>query len=117
VLSQSVATGTEGGKGGPGLNGAEHLHDTLLELGPTFIKLGQVLSTRPDLIPPTYEEALSSLQDSAPPIPFSAVRDAIGMSCRGIHPRLTPTSGRSRSPPLQSARYTRPVSWAAERSW
>jgi ubiquinone biosynthesis protein len=57
--------------------GAEHFRDALLELGPTFIKLGQVLSTRPDLIPPTYEEALSSLQDSAPPIPFTAVTDAI----------------------------------------
>jgi ubiquinone biosynthesis protein len=57
--------------------GAEHFRDALLELGPTFIKLGQVLSTRPDLIPPTYEEALSSLQDSAPPIPFTAVTEAI----------------------------------------
>jgi ubiquinone biosynthesis protein len=65
-------------KGGPAQSGAEHLRDALLELGPTFIKLGQVLSTRPDLIPPTYEEALSSLQDSGPPLPFSAVRDAIG---------------------------------------
>ncbi len=65
-------------KGGPGRSGAEHLRDALLELGPTFIKLGQVLSTRPDLIPPTYEEALASLQDSGPPIPFSEVREAIG---------------------------------------
>jgi len=61
----------------PARRGAEHFRDALLELGPTFIKLGQVLSTRPDLIPPTYEEALSSLQDSASPIPFRAVRDAI----------------------------------------
>jgi ubiquinone biosynthesis protein len=64
-------------RGGPGQGAPEHLRDALLELGPTFIKLGQVLSTRPDLIPPTYEEALSSLQDSAPPIPFDAVRDVI----------------------------------------
>ena len=61
----------------PARRGAEHLRDALVELGPTFIKLGQVLSTRPDLIPPAYEVALSSLQDAAPPVPFSAVRDAI----------------------------------------
>ncbi len=57
--------------------GPEHLRDALAELGPTFIKLGQVLSTRPDLIPPAYEEALASLQDAAPPIPIAAVRAAI----------------------------------------
>jgi ubiquinone biosynthesis protein len=61
----------------PGRRGADHLRDAFLELGPTFIKLGQVLSTRPDLVPPTYEEALSSLQDSALPVPFSILREAI----------------------------------------
>lgn len=40
------------------------------ELGPTFIKLGQVLSTRPDVIPPEYVEALQKLQDNASPLPF-----------------------------------------------
>lgn len=57
--------------------GPEHLRDALFELGPRFMKLGQVLSTRPDLIPPPYEEALSSLQDAAPAVPFAAVREAI----------------------------------------
>src|ERR1039457_7287911 len=61
----------------PARRDAEHFRDALLELGPTFIKLGQVLSTRPDLIPPTYEEALSSLQAPGSPTQFSAVRDAI----------------------------------------
>lgn len=45
---------------------AERLTATLLELGPAFIKAGQVLSTRPDLVPPVYAEALSSLQDEVP---------------------------------------------------
>ncbi|MCR2765023.1 AarF/ABC1/UbiB kinase family protein [Microbacterium sp. zg.B48] len=49
----------------------------LEELGPTFIKLGQLLSTRPDLLPPAYIVELSKLQDSAPPIPPDQVRDAV----------------------------------------
>ncbi|MFT5679345.1 MAG: ubiquinone biosynthesis protein [Myxococcota bacterium] len=43
------------------------------ELGPTFIKLGQVLSTRGDVIPPAYIEALQSLQDGVTPLPFSDI--------------------------------------------
>ena len=41
------------------------------ELGPTFIKLGQVLSTRPDVIPPEYIAALETLQERAAPLDFS----------------------------------------------
>ena len=46
---------------------AEHLRDALEELGPTFAKLGQILSTRPDLMPPEFVEELSLLQDRVPP--------------------------------------------------
>lgn len=48
-------------------------HD-LEALGPTFIKLGQLLSTRGDLLPPAYLEALSRLQDSIEPFPFADVQ-------------------------------------------
>jgi ubiquinone biosynthesis protein len=50
----------------------------LLEaLGPTYIKLGQVLSSRVDLIPAEYIRALQSLQDAAPVLPFEQVKDAV----------------------------------------
>ena len=49
--------------------GPVQVRETLEELGPTFIKLGQVLSTRPDLIPPEYASELEKLQDEAPPFP------------------------------------------------
>lgn len=56
---------------------AEHVRMALEDLGPTFIKLGQILSTRPDLIPPEYVAEFSKLQDAAPPIPFSQVSEVI----------------------------------------
>jgi predicted unusual protein kinase regulating ubiquinone biosynthesis (AarF/ABC1/UbiB family) len=46
---------------------AQKLVNTLISLGPTFIKMGQTISTRVDLLPPAYVEALSQLQDRVPP--------------------------------------------------
>jgi ubiquinone biosynthesis protein len=53
------------------------LVETLTRLGPTFVKLGQVLSTRPDVLPPAYIEALSRLQADALRVPFAALRATV----------------------------------------
>ena len=52
---------------------ADELATDLENLGPTFIKLGQLLSTRADLLPPTYLEALSRLQDRIEPFSYEEV--------------------------------------------
>ena len=47
------------------------------ELGPTFVKIGQILSTRPQLLPDGFAEELAKLQDSVAPITFAEVRQAV----------------------------------------
>ncbi|MBI3752660.1 MAG: hypothetical protein HY266_01275, partial [Deltaproteobacteria bacterium] len=49
----------------------------LEELGPTFIKLGQVASTRADLLPPDWVEEFKKLQDAVPPFPFEKVKEVV----------------------------------------
>ena len=59
------------------LSAAQRVRMMLEELGPTFVKLGQVLSTRPDLIPRDFVVELSKLQQSVPPFPFEDVREIV----------------------------------------
>lgn len=49
----------------------------LVALGPTFVKLGQILSTRPDVLPQAYVDALSVLQEDVPGLPFDTVRAVV----------------------------------------
>jgi ubiquinone biosynthesis protein len=56
---------------------AEHLRLALGELGGAFVKLGQILSTRPDLIPLEYATELAKLQDDATAVPFEQIRQVI----------------------------------------
>jgi ubiquinone biosynthesis protein len=66
-----------------GLHPARRMRLAFEELGPTFIKLGQLLSTRPDLIPRSFAEEFATLQDRAPSVPFSAMRHQIELELGG----------------------------------
>ncbi|MUP47489.1 AarF/ABC1/UbiB kinase family protein [Gramella sp. BOM4] len=55
----------------------EELVEDLKAMGPTYIKLGQLLSTRPDLLPDAYLNALANLQDNVSPVPFEEVKKII----------------------------------------
>ena len=56
---------------------AQEFRQGLEELGTTYVKLGQLLSSRPDLLPDVYIEELSKLVDDAPPVPFEQIRQTI----------------------------------------
>lgn len=64
------------------------------QLGATFIKVGQIMSTRPDLLPPYVIDALSQLQDNVGPFDFSAVRailaEDLGRPLEQIFPEFSP---------------------------
>nr|MBW4096335.1 AarF/ABC1/UbiB kinase family protein [Acidobacteriota bacterium] len=77
------ATGIEkwhlGATSGPATSSSspERLRHALEELGPVFIKLGQMLSTRPDVVPTEYQVELSRLQDGAPPVSSEVIQALI----------------------------------------
>ena len=68
----------------------------LEELGPSFVKLGQVLATRVDLFPPEWIDELGKLQDAAPPVPFAELREQLiedlGAPPEDIFPTLDTTA-------------------------
>lgn len=67
----------------PGRTQAARLQKALTELGPTFVKAGQVLSTRPDLVGTRMAAELSALQDRVEPLPFDEMQPAIEASLEG----------------------------------
>jgi ubiquinone biosynthesis protein len=62
----------------------ERIRLALEELGPTFVKFGQIMSTRTELLPPEMIDQLKKLQDHAKPLPFSEVRAVIEQNCPDI---------------------------------
>jgi ubiquinone biosynthesis protein len=65
-----------------GLTDYERLRMAFEELGPTFIKMGQILSTRSDLIPDDLVREMTKLQDNVPAFPFSQVREIVEQELR-----------------------------------
>ena len=74
---------------------AKRLRAALEELGPTFSKLGQILSTRPDLLPPEYIEELASLQDHVPPMTerevVSVMEQELGVPWEDVFESIDPS--------------------------
>jgi Predicted unusual protein kinase len=67
---------------------AEKLLDSMLTLGPTFIKLGQLLSTRPDVLPPEYLAEFTKLQDRVPPADWAEAEALIERELGPIEERF-----------------------------
>src|SRR5678815_3114375 len=79
---------------------AKELADDLEKLGPTFIKLGQLISTRSDFIPPAYMEALSRLQDHVEPFSFAEVEAIVAVE---VGARLSKAFAEFESTPIAAA--------------
>jgi predicted unusual protein kinase regulating ubiquinone biosynthesis (AarF/ABC1/UbiB family) len=73
---------------------AIQLRELLTNLGPAYIKVGQALSTRPDLVPPLYLEELTRLQDSLPPfsneVAYQFIEEELGATPDEIYAELSP---------------------------
>ncbi|MFN3360315.1 MAG: ABC1 kinase family protein, partial [Pseudanabaenaceae cyanobacterium] len=72
---------------------AIELRELLTRLGPAFIKIGQALSTRPDIVPPVYLEELAQLQDRLPSFPneiaFQFIREELGADPHTIYGEIS----------------------------
>lgn len=79
---------------------AKAFRERLVELGPAYIKLGQVLSTRPDLLPKPYIDELEHLQDDVPPMSFEEVEKTIEEE---LHSRISKLFASFEEQPLGSA--------------
>ena len=95
----SVAGGDGGGDDDVAAK-AKAFRKRLVELGPAYIKLGQVLSTRPDLLPQVYIDELEHLQDDVPPMPFEQVESSIEQE---LHARISKLFESFEQEPLGSA--------------
>ena len=73
---------------------AAQLRELLTRLGPAYIKIGQALSTRPDLVPPAYLEELTKLQDQLPPfaneIAYQFIQEELGALPEEVYAELSP---------------------------
>src|SRR5690554_5044227 len=79
---------------------AVRFRQVLEDLGPTFVKLGQILSTRPDIIPSEFIEELKMLQDHVAPMPFEDIESQIKA---GLDKKLTECFATFEEKPLAAA--------------
>jgi ubiquinone biosynthesis protein len=79
---KEVEESSQGG-GSEGLPRPVRVRMVLEELGPTFVKFGQILSTRPDLIPLEWTQELKKLQDRCQQVPFSAIHQVLALEFPG----------------------------------
>jgi ubiquinone biosynthesis protein len=93
LADDGARDGDSGGKG-------RAFRERLVELGPAYIKLGQILSTRPDLLPKSYIEELEHLQDDVPPMSFDDVERTIEEQ---LHARISKLFASFDPKPLGSA--------------
>jgi ubiquinone biosynthesis protein len=78
----------EGSSNGTSPEKARAFRKRLVELGPAYIKLGQVLSTRPDLLPESYVHELEKLQDDVPPIAYAEAEEVVESQLGGRMSKL-----------------------------
>ena len=73
---------------------ARQLREQLTKLGPTFVKVGQVLANRPDIIRADYMDELTKLQDKVPPfssdIAFKMMEEGLGRPVDEVFKKITP---------------------------
>ena len=78
----------------PRLPSPEVLRNILIELGPVYVKLGQLLSTRPDVLPGRYVETLTDLQTNVPPAPWlqveALIRRELGQPIEAVFSKIDP---------------------------
>jgi ubiquinone biosynthesis protein len=72
-----LAPGADGTTTATGSDRGRRLREMLDELGPTFVKFGQLLSTRPDVVPPDIVVELRGLQDDVSPVPFDQIQEVV----------------------------------------
>src|SRR6476620_12568698 len=99
-LSPEEAAASDPAADGAAVDRAVAFRKRLVELGPAYVKLGQVLSTRPDLVPDAYIAELQRLQDDVAPVPFADIEQVVQEQIGGRISKLFDTFDHT---PLASA--------------
>lgn len=99
-LEGASLAASDGDGSGEVADKAKAFRERLVDLGPAYIKLGQVLSTRPDLLPKQYIDELEHLQDDVPPMTYEQVEETIEEE---LHARISKLFSSFDQEPLGSA--------------